>query len=137
MFAIVTGKGGPSVMSLKQIRLELARDKDFPEGSARCGYEFNAPLDENGRLDAAKWKQNRSACRVTRFWAGDKPEWGHLIRKPGGAWAFHYDVFGDEDDDETGYRFGDERFVTGEYVSIREHDDKLRTFRVVSVREAD
>jgi hypothetical protein len=124
-------------MSLKQIRLELARDKDFPEGSARCGYEFNAPLDENGRLDAAKWKHNRSACRVTRFWAGAKPEWGHLIRKPGGSWAFHYDVFGDEDDDETGYRFGDERFVTGEYVSIREHDDRLRTFRVVSVREAD
>jgi hypothetical protein len=122
-------------MSLKQIRLELARDKDYPEGSARCGYEFTAPLDGNGRLDAGKWKQNRAACRVTRFWEGSKPEWGHLIRKPGGAWAFHYDVFGDEDDDETGYRFGDELFVTGEYVSIREHDDRLRTFRVVSVRD--
>ncbi|MEZ5801790.1 MAG: hypothetical protein R3D29_16630 [Nitratireductor sp.] len=29
-------------------------------------------------------------------------------------WAFHYDIFGDEDDDETGYRFSSERFVVGE-----------------------
>ena len=57
-------------------------------------------------------------------------------RKPGGAWAFHYDILGDEDDDETGYRFGAHAFNPGEYVSIREHDDQLRTFRVVFVGEA-
>ena len=28
---------------LKRIRLELARSKDFPMGSARHGYEFVAP----------------------------------------------------------------------------------------------
>jgi hypothetical protein len=35
-------------MSLKLIRLELARTPDFPEGSRRHGYEFVAPLDSTG-----------------------------------------------------------------------------------------
>lgn len=122
--------------SMKHIRLHLARDHDFPNGSAQCGYEFTAPVDGQGRLDAGAWKSVRDQCTVTRFWAGSKPEIGHLIRKPGGSWAFHYDVFGDEDDDETGYRFNAEKFVEGEYVSIREHDDAMRTFRVASVRDA-
>ncbi len=54
----------------------------------------------------------------------------------GASWAFHYDIHGDKDDDETGYRFGDHAFIAGEYVSIMEHDDVLRTFRVVSVQAA-
>lgn len=123
-------------MTLKQIRLELARDHDYPQGSALCGYEFSAPLDSDGLMQADEWKTHRDQCRVTRFWEGSKPEIGHLVRKPGGAWAFHYDVFGDEDDDETGYRFDHERFTPGEYVSINEHDDKMRTFKVVSVKDA-
>jgi len=120
-------------MPLKKIRIELARDPDFPEGNRNCGYTFVAPLDVTGRMDPDEWRQTRAQCVVTRFWEGEKPELGHLVRKPGGSWAFHYDVFGDEDDDETGYRFGQEKFVEGEYVSIREHDDRMRTFRVVSV----
>ncbi|MFZ1815700.1 MAG: hypothetical protein WBO55_08400 [Rhizobiaceae bacterium] len=120
-------------MKLRRIRLELARDHDYPAGNPSCGYDFVAPLDDDGHMIGDAWKANRSACVVTRFWEGQKPEIGHLIRKPGGKWAFHYDVFGDEDDDETGYRFSSERFVVGEYVSILEHDDKMRTFRVVSV----
>jgi hypothetical protein len=120
-------------MSLKQIRIELARDHDYPQGNRLCGYEFIAPLDESGRMDASEWKKRRAECRVTRFWEGEKPELGHLVRKPGGNWAFHYDVFGDEEDDETGYRFSKETFVLGEYVSINEHDDKMRTFKVTAV----
>lgn len=123
-------------MALKHIRIELARDHDYPQGSQLCGYEFVAPLDETGQMTVEEWKKNRDACQVTRFWEGEKPEIGHLVRKPGGNWAFHYDVFGDSDDDETGYRFSQESFVEGEYVSIKEHDDKMRTFRVVSVRDA-
>jgi len=64
-------------------------------------------------------------------------EWGcrrSRIRKPGGSWAFHYDLHGDVDDDESGYRFGNHRFIPGEYVSIKEHDDVLRTFRVMMVQ---
>ena len=59
------------------------------------------------------------------------------MRKPGGAWAFHYDIHGPADDDETGYRFASHAFKPGEYVSIKEHDGALRTFRVVSVQDFD
>lgn len=120
-------------MTMKKIRLELARDHAFPAGSREHGYEFTAPLGPDGKIDPAGWKENRDKCRVRRFWGHEEEEIGHLMRKPGGAWAFHYDILGDPDDDETGYRFGEEAFVPGEYVSINEHDDTMRTFRVVSV----
>lgn len=125
-------------MTLRKIRLELARDHDFPDGSRRHGYELVAPLDANGHIDAAAWDKSRARCRVRRFWEGEDDEIGHVVRKPGGSWAFHYDINGEEDDDETGYRLAQHRFMMGEYVSIRDHDDdKLRTFRVVSVTAAE
>jgi len=121
-------------MSLNKIRLELARDHDFPDGSRERGYEVIAPLRTDGRIEHEQWKAHRDRCRVRRFWEGEDDEVGHLIRKPGGSWAFHYDLLGDPDDDESGYRFGDHVFRPGEYVSIKEHDDVLRTFRVVMVQ---
>lgn len=120
-------------MAMKQIRLELARDHDFPQGSNSRGYEFTAPLTPDDMIDVGTWSKLKDRCRVRRFWNGRPDEVGHLVRKPGGAWAFHYDVNGDEDDDETGYRFGHHAFRLGDYVSIKEHDDTLRTFRIVSV----
>ncbi len=122
-------------MTIMKIRLELARDHDYPSGSTQHGYEFTAPLDESGHIDPEQWHEKRDHCRVVRFWQGEVDEVGHLVRKPGGSWAFHYDIHGDEDDDEAGYRFGDHAFQPGEYVSIKEHDDVLRTFRVVTVQE--
>ena len=59
-------------MSMKRIRLELARDHEFPEGSRERGYEFAAPLDERGHLVADEWRTMRDRCRVKRFWAGAK-----------------------------------------------------------------
>jgi hypothetical protein len=118
---------------LQKIRLELARDPDFPNGSRAHGYEFVAPLDGNGHIDTEQWHAQRERCRVRRFWEGEDDEVGHVVRKPGGSWAFHYDIHGDGDDDESGYRFASHAFKPGEYVSIREQDEELRTFRVVSV----
>jgi hypothetical protein len=122
-------------MSLSHVRLELARDHDFPEGSQERGYEFIAPLAADGRIAEKEWKGSRDRCRVRRFWNGDPDEIGHLIRKPGGSWAFHYDLLGDPEDEETGYRFGDHKFAVGEYVSIKEHDDVTRTFKVVAIQQ--
>lgn len=122
-------------MAMKKIRLELARDEAFPQGSRHHGYEFSAPLDADDRIDPVDWRKFRDRCRVVRFWNGEPNLIGHVVRKPGGSWAFHYDVNGDVDDDETGYRFGAHQFRLGDYVSIREHDDVLRTFRVVSVTD--
>lgn len=118
---------------LKVIRLNLARTKDHPHGSNQHGYEFVAPLTETGEIDAKAWKAHRGECRVRRFWGDEDEDIGHLIHRPGGSWAFHYDIEGDEDD-EAGYRFGTHAFQPGEYVSIRDDDGELHTFQVVTVR---
>jgi len=120
---------------LKKIRLNLARTKEFPNGSARHGYEFAAPLADDGRIDATAWRRLRDHCRVRRFWADEEEDIGHLVHRPGGSWTFRYDLAGDEDD-EAGYRFGDHAFVPGEYVSIRDEDGDLVTFQVVTVTDA-
>ena len=117
---------------LKKIRLNLARTKEHPMGSARHGYEFLAPLSADGRIDADAWKRLRDKCRVRRFWGAEEEDVGHLVHRPGGSWAFRYDISGDEDD-EAGYRFGAHPFVVGEYVSIKDEDGDLNTFQVVTV----
>lgn len=123
-------------VALKRIRLNLARSRDFPEGSARHGYEFVAPLDAGGHIDLAAWKLKRNACSVRRFWGDEAPEAGHLVHRAGGSqgatWVFDYQQ-GASDDDEAGFRFGDHAFQPGEYVSIRDEDGDLHTFRVVTV----
>ncbi len=123
-------------MTLSIIRLELARDPAHPSGSAGHGYEFVAPLDAEGHIDAEAWRKARHRCRVRRFWEGDPDEMGHLVHRRGGSWAFHYDVAGDPGEDEPGYKFDAHAFKRGEYVSLREADGELLTFQVTSVRPA-
>ena len=123
-------------MTLKRIRLELARDHDYPNGSRDRGYDFIAPLDDQGHLLAAEWRKERERCRVKRFWAGEKDEIGHLVHKPGGAWAFDYNP-NTGADDEKGFKFDRHNFVPGEYVSITEHDGVMRTFFIKAVVDLD
>jgi hypothetical protein len=124
---------------LKRIRLNLARSKEFPGGSARHGYEFVAPIDSKGHIDSLLWQQFREHCRVRRFWNGDDELIGRLVHKPGGAeharWVFDYDL-SRTDDDESGYRFGGHALLPGEYVSIGDEKGELHTFRVVTVEPA-
>jgi hypothetical protein len=123
--------------SLRRVRLELARDHDFPNGSRERGYDFIAPLDDKGHIDLEAWKMLRDRCRVRRFWPHEPEQVGHVQHKRGNMWAFHYDIHGDPSHDETGFRFASHAFVPGEYVSIKEQDGALRTFHVVSVRDVD
>jgi hypothetical protein len=122
--------------SFKRIWLNLARSKEFPEGSNDRGYEFVAPLDSEGHIDEALWREHRKNCRVRRFWKGQEDEHGFLVHRPGGAeharWVFDYDEAA-TDDDESGYRFATHVFRPGEYVSIRDEEGDMYTFRVASV----
>ena len=117
---------------MQKIRLELARTKDHPEGARDIGYEFTAPLRKDGKIDLDQFHKLKGKCRVVRFRPSEDNDIGHLVRKPGGSWAFHYDIHSDEEDDESGYRFGDHVMKAGEYVSIRE-DDVLVPYRIVQV----
>jgi hypothetical protein len=124
------------LIDLNRILLNLARSREFPDGSSHHGYDFIAPLDPQGRIDPILWKKYRDYCRVRRFWEGEDDEIGRLVHKPGGAeharWVFDYNPDGD-DDDEAGYRFGTHAFLPGEYVSISAPNGKLHTFRVILV----
>jgi hypothetical protein len=119
-------------MALRHIRLELARTPDHPDGSTRCGYEMNLPLDAAGKFDPKGWKAHRNDCTVRRFWEGESDETGQLV-KVGRGWALSYDPDG-EADDEPLFRLERHRFKSGDYISITEHDGVQRTFRVVFVR---
>jgi hypothetical protein len=119
---------------LKTIRLNLARTPGHPEGSDQHYYRFTAPLTDDGHLDPEAWKKNRDKCRVVRFWDGEE-EVGHVLHRPGGSWAFVFDIEGD-DESESGYRLGSHTFVLGEYVTIAEEDGEQTTFWVASVVDA-
>jgi hypothetical protein len=117
----------------RRIRLELAREPGHPEGSRATGYELVAPLDDEARLSPELRRKHRAQCRVRRFREGEDDMAGRLARRPGGAWYFDYDL-ARADDDEAAHRLGDERFVMGEYVSIRDEHGHMHTYRVVSVQ---
>jgi hypothetical protein len=120
-------------MSLKRIRLELARNPDFPEGSAGNGYDFVAPLLPNGHLDAGAWRSGglRKKCVVRRFWDGEEDQLGELVHVRGRVWAFSYAP--GEADDEVFAKLDRHVIEEGEYLTIREPDDRTYTFRVVSI----
>ena len=119
-------------MSLKKIRLELARTPHFPEGNRACGYEFTAPLDTKGHLDAHEWSKSKSACTVRRFWQRADDAHGLLVHHRGNKWVFSYKP-GDEDDEPI-FRLDKHSFVPGEYVSVTEHDGVTRPFKVADVK---
>jgi len=118
-------------MVLMHIRIEMARNADFPDGSAEHGYEFIAPLTEDGHLDADAWLAHKDVCTVKRFWGKEPEEHGRLMHL-GQGWRFHYPGE-DLDEDEPLFKLDRHTVRTGEYISINE-DDGLVTFKVVSIR---
>ena len=115
---------------IRQVRLELARCHEFPEGSKDHGYELSLPLTRDGHLDRDNWLKHRDAADFRRFWAGDE-ERGQLHHGRQG-WLLSFAP--GTDGDEVIFKGDEHRFAEGEYVSIRERDGVTRTFRVTSVR---
>jgi len=115
----------------RQIRIHLAREPGHPEGDAGVAYVIVAPLDADDRIDPKLWREHREACRIARSRPDRPDDHGHLVHRQGGGWAFHYES-GANMPDEIGFHFADERFVSGEYVSIND-DGKMNTYRVISV----
>jgi hypothetical protein len=115
----------------RKIRIELAREPGHPEGAAGVAYVIVAPLGADDRIDARLWRDHREACRVARLRPDEPDRHGHLVHRSDGGWAFHYETAANMPD-EVGFHFADERFVSGEYLSINEAR-KMHTYRVVSV----
>lgn len=115
---------------LSTVHLELARCPEFPEGSDRHGYSLTLPLTADGRLDTADWHRVAKLCRFRRFW-GDLPEEAGDVQRHGHGWTLAFDGEGPlSDEHEPIFRAEAHTFRSGDYVSIRERDGALRTFRV-------
>lgn len=119
---------------LYRIELELAREPGHPEGDRNHSYRLFLPLTADGHIDAAGFRDMPDWGRVVRNRPGEDEARGRIQRGPGGRWLFDYSDASTQDD-EVGFRLSEERFVPGEYVSIREDDGKTHVFRIVSVRE--
>ena len=125
--------------TFKRIRLNLARSKEFPEGSDRRGYEFVAPLDDKGHIDINLWQGSANIAayagsgkvRTTR-----SASWCTSRAGPSTRAGCSTTTRPPTDDDESGYRFGAHAFRPGEYVSIRNDDGETHTYPVVSVESA-
>ena len=130
----MTGQKHTSRYQMSHIILRLARTKGFPEGSLRRGYDIRAVLDGGGRLNVDAWHDHRTAFRVQRFWDDEPVRNGTLVHRAGGAggatWAVHYTG---SDEDEAGFRLGEHVMQPGEFVSIRDDDGVMQTFKVAEV----
>lgn len=113
------------------ILLELAREPGHPYGDRSHAYHLYLPLLPDGRIDAEAWRRSRALCRVRRLRPNEPEATGRIIHGPGGQWIFDYP--GDLAD-ESGFRLASEHFTVGEYISVREDDDTLHTFQVVSIK---
>jgi hypothetical protein len=117
---------------INHILLELGREPgSHPFGDRSHVYHLYLPLLEDGRIDAEGWRRTRALCRVRRQRPGEPAASGMILHGPGGHWIFDYPGTAA---DESGFRLEDERFTVGEYISIKEDDDQLHTFQVVSIK---
>lgn len=119
------------------IRLELAREPGHPHGDSRDGWDIVAALDDQGRLDLETCRSDPKRCFVRRFIRDATIATGHLRHSFGDQWLL--DLDGRDDLEATGFRFGEETFAVGEYVSITSADGQAHTYSIERLQpvEAD
>jgi hypothetical protein len=118
-------------MSWNNIRLELARTKDFPEGSASRCYLLRVPLDATGFIDEGARLAEPARATVRRFWPNEPDLSGYVIHTRGG-WAFSYRP-GDEDN-ETVFHLETHPMRVGEYITLTEPNGQRLPFRIASLK---
>ncbi len=117
------------------IRLELAREPGHPHGDPRDGWDIVAALEEDGRLDLEACRAEPRRCFVRRFVQDTTVATGRLRHSFGDRWIL--DLEGRDEIDAAGFRFGEERFVLGEYVSIVSADGAAHTYGVERLERVD
>jgi hypothetical protein len=113
--------------------MELARNRDFPQGSQHHGYLLHAPLNRDGRLDLDEFEAGRNRAVVEEFWGDIDPKRGKLLHRNRSLWSFSFGA----NDEEPIFHFSDLCFVPGEYLTVRDLSGKDLIFRVTSVTRAE
>lgn len=121
-------------MTLTRITLRLARNPDygFPEGDEARGYTLALPLDAANHIDEAGWHAARERCTVESF-APDEDQLRGRLNRRGHNWFFDYDA-GETVDDEPLFKLERHSFGIGDYVTIRDDEDRMLTYRVSSAQ---
>ena len=119
-------------MNWKSIRLELARTRDFPEGSVSRAYLLRLPLDEKGLIDESALGNSPALATVHRYWPNQPDMSGYVVRTPNG-WALSYEP--GEEDDETVFHLETHPIRIGEYITLTEPDGSRLPFRVASLKQ--
>jgi hypothetical protein len=119
-------------MTWKSIRLELARTREYPEGSASRAYLLRLPLDESGLIDEPALRDSPALATVHRHWPNQRDRSGYMIRNAKG-WAMSYEP--GEEDDETVFHLETHPIRIGEYVTLTEPDGTRLPFRVASLTQ--
>jgi hypothetical protein len=114
-----------------RIKLTLGRTREAPNGDPRHGYEFIAPLNAQGHVDALAWTQCREHCVVRSFRPGQADKQGHL-RHLGHGWRFD---FGPEraGADEPLFKLDKHLIARNLYLTITEDNGVQQPFRIVAV----
>lgn len=120
-------------MNWNNIRLELARTKEFPDGSASRAYLLRLPLDEQGLIEERSVEAAPARATVRRFWPNEPDRSGYVIRTDGG-WALSYRL--GEDDDEALLHLEAHPLRLGEQVTLTGPGGARLPFRVASIRQA-
>jgi hypothetical protein len=114
-------------MSWKNVRLELAGTREFPNGSAGRAYLLRLPLDERGLIDEGQVVQHPERATVRRHWPNEPDRNGYLVRKPNG-WAFAYAQGDPGDGDE--FQLEADPLQIGKCVTIIEANGARLPFKV-------
>jgi hypothetical protein len=107
------------------VHLDLAREPDQAPGSAQDRYTLLLPLGPDGRILEAEARRHPGYCRVSRM----APDGGIVrgLMRPGPDRDWRFD-FGETE--ESGFRFGEERFAPGQHVTVLRGRD-LYTYEVI------
>ena len=114
-------------MAWTPIRLELARTKDFPNGSPAHAYLLHLPLEAGGLIDETALRATPEKATVIRSWPHERDAHGYVIRTKSG-WALSYRP--GEEDDETVFHLETHSLRPGDYVTLTEPDGSTLPFRV-------
>jgi hypothetical protein len=114
-------------MTWNMIRLDLARTKEFPEGSRAHCYLLRAPLDQLQIVDRKAVRAAPEQATVLRSWPDEPDVAGYLVHK-GKGWAFSY-APGDQDDEPL-FHLEAHPLRVGEYVTVTERDGTAVPFEI-------
>ena len=118
-------------MSWNNIRLELARASQFPQGSPHRCYLLHLPLAASGLIDEEMVRAFPQRATVRRFWPSQPDLRGDVIKTLEG-WAFSYES--QASSGETVFHLDAHPMRIGECIPLTEPNGERLPFRVTDIQ---